>query len=90
MKKVKISVIALTVVILAMSVITVWNAAELNYIISRKTESYVEDVSLQLTSDIGARLKKITQDMKSLEDSARKIYEYQGAEDLKNFLNWKA
>lgn len=90
MKKVKIPIIALTVIILAMSVITVWNAAELHNIISHKTQRYVKDVSLQLTSDIEGRLKKITQDMLALEDSVLKIYDYQDVEGLKEFLDRKA
>ena len=85
-----IPVIALTVIILAMSVITVWNAAELHYIISHKTQRYVKDVSLQLASDIEGRLKKITQDMMSLEDSVLKIYDGQDVEGLKEFLLRKA
>ena len=79
----------LTLLIIAVSSIIIWNATNLQLAIERRTKVYVSDVSLQLSKDIDYRLQKALTDLELLEDSLwRENNENLNA--LHEFLNRKA
>ena len=53
----------LALMIIAISVVTLWNTTEMQSAIDRRTEAYVADVCLQLANDIDNRLAKNIMDL---------------------------
>ncbi len=80
----------LAVCVLVISGFTIWNAAGLQRAVHERTESYVEDVSVQLSNDIDNRLSKVTLDLEMLEDSLLQADLSSDHETLKAFLDRKA
>lgn len=80
----------LAVCVLVISGFTIWNAAGLQRAVHERTESYVEDVSVQLSNDIDNRLSKVTLDLEMLEDSLLQADLSSNQETLKAFLDRKA
>lgn len=76
--------------ILLIIALAVWTASRLQMAMNKSTQTYVTDVSLQLSNDIDFRLTKQMEDMELLEDSIRQIYDHENPEPLKEFLRDKA
>ena len=81
----RLVLILLAVVIAVVSGITIWNAANLQSAIDRRTQTYVKDVSLQLASDIDFRLAHITQELENVEDSLLQVSDDQNIDKVKDF-----
>lgn len=80
----------LAVCVLLISGFTIWNANQLQSSIYERTESYVEDVSVQLSNDIDNRLSKVMLDLEMLEDSLLQTGLNSDQGTLKSFLDRKA
>lgn len=66
----------LAVLVLLIIALAVWTASRLQMAMNKSTQTYVTDVSLQLSNDIDFRLTKQMEDMELLEDSIRQIYDH--------------
>ena len=86
----KILLILLTLVFVAVSIVTIWNAAHLQQAINKRTYAYVTDVSLQLSTGIDFRLADIRQDLDILADSLEQLDSASHTENLIEFLIRKA
>lgn len=80
----------LAVLVLLIIALAVWTASRLQMAMNKSTQTYVTDVSLQLSNDIDFRLTKQMEDMELLEDSIHQIYDHENPEPLKEFLRDKA
>lgn len=80
----------LAVLVLLIIALAVWTASHLQMAMNKSTQTYVTDVSLQLSNDIDFRLTKQMEDMELLEDSIHQIYDHENPEPLKEFLRDKA
>ena len=76
----------LAVLVLLIIALAVWTASRLQMAMNKSTQTYVTDVSLQLSNDIDFRLTKQMEDMELLEDSIHQIYDHENPEPLKEFL----
>lgn len=64
---------AISAVLLAIILTLVWNTSQLNSVLRRSTEGYVQDVSNQLASDLSARLTTNSLYIEQLADSLGKM-----------------
>lgn len=80
----------LSVILIIIIVLTLWNTSNLRSVINYSTENYAEDVTCQLADDIAARLESNQQYMILLADSISKIDYRTDTAALKEFLNRKA
>ena len=64
-----IQIAVLSMLLLCVFGLTIWNAANLKGMLYHSTQSYVQDVSYQLADGITARMKSNQQDMELLADS---------------------
>ena len=86
----KNTILLLAAGVIMISGITIWNAANLQNAIDKRTQQYVSDVSLQLTEDIDYRLSKNKLDLESLRESFLQVYEAVGEQGAEALLNQKA
>lgn len=86
----KSTVVVFFILVVIISVITIWNAASLQGAIHEQTKVYVSDVSLQLSDDIDARLENINVDLELLGDSILRLIKPGQEGDVVEFLDRKA
>jgi diguanylate cyclase (GGDEF)-like protein len=76
----------IVLIVILISVVTIINAAQLQQAIERKTRSYVNDVSFQVSQNIDYQLKKLSLDMEILADSLNR---YQNHIEKMEYLKGK-
>ena len=81
--------ITLTVTIVGICVWMLSNTDGLRQAVDEKTKAYVEEVSVQLASDIDYRLSKIQMDLEMLKDSIKQFDRHSQKEAMENFLQRK-
>lgn len=73
-------------VIVFTSVATIGNASRLHQAINNRTQSYVADVTLQLSNDIDFRLANVINELKQVESDFIQFYKGNDTENIQAFL----
>ena len=82
--------ILLSVALVFVFAVSIWNAAGLRVVLNQSTQEYLYDVTSQLTRDIrDAMINKMT-DLEMVSDSISRLTMYQEEESITEFLNRKA
>lgn len=67
------------------SVATIGNASRLHQEINNRTQSYVADVTLQLSNDIDFRLANVINELKQVESDFIQFYKGSDTENIQAF-----
>lgn len=84
------ALVVLTLSILAVSAMMVWNAMSLRAALDRRTKQYVSDVSLQLSKDIDNRLSRNILDLETIADTWMQLSSLEDPDTAASFLGRKA